>query len=142
MKRVFASMALMVAVLFSSGVTAQQKVFIYNPEGLRDPFKPFLRKEEPVRPKGVIVSPLQQYELSQLKLVAIIVGSDHNRAMVEDSEGKGYIIRVGDYIGNKFGRVKEILADRVIIEERYKDVLGRLKRRQVILFLHPEEKKE
>ncbi|RLA86006.1 MAG: hypothetical protein DRG31_01480 [Deltaproteobacteria bacterium] len=140
MKKVSVLTILMGVILLSSGVIAQQKVFIYGAEGLRDPFKPFLRKEEPVKPKGVAVSPLQQYELSQLKLVAIIVGDDHNRAMVEDSEGKGYIIRVGDYVGNRFGRVKEILADRVIIEEKYKDVLGRFKKRQVILFLHPEKK--
>lgn len=116
--------------------------FIYNPEGLRDPFASFLRKEEPVRPEGVSSSPLQQYELSQLKLVAIIVGDGRDMAMVEGSEGKGYIIREGDYVGNRFGRVKEILPGKVVVEETYKDILGQIKRRQIVLELHPEEGKE
>lgn len=119
-----------------------ENAFIYHPEGLRDPFVSFLQKEEPVKPKGVIASPLQQYELSQLKLVAIIVGKGQDIAMVEDSEGKGYIIREGDYIGNRFGKVKDILPDKVIIEETYKDILGQLKKKQIILKLYPEEAKE
>jgi len=120
----------------------EQKVLIFDPETLRDPFKPFIKREEPIRPKGVIESPLLKYELSQLKLVAIIVGGNEDRAMVEDSEGKGYIIRIGDYIGNRFGRVKEIRKDGVIIEEAYKDIVGRIRTKEIILYLHPQEKGE
>ncbi len=117
----------------------REPFFVYDPTGKRDPFRPFIRKEVAVKPKGVVLSPLQRYDLSQLKLVAIIVGSGEDRAMVEDSEGKGYIIKKGTYIGNKFGRVKEILSDRVIVVEKYRDYLGRVRTREVILKLHPAE---
>jgi len=133
---------LLAFIVFLLGMAYAEDTFIYNPEGLRDPFASFLRKEEPVKPEGVGTSPLQQYELSQLKLVAIIVGEGGDMAMVEDSEGKGYIIKEADYIGNRFGRVKDILPGRVIVEETYKDILGQLKRRQIVLDLHPEESKE
>ncbi|RLA93027.1 MAG: hypothetical protein DRG55_01805 [Deltaproteobacteria bacterium] len=117
----------------------REPLFVYDPTGKRDPFRPFIKAEEPVQPKGVVLSPLQRYDLSQLKLVAIIVGAGEERAMVEDAEGKGYIIRRGTYIGNRFGRVKEILPDRVIVVEKYRDYLGRVRTREVVLKLHPVE---
>jgi len=117
----------------------RKPLFVYDPTGKRDPFRPFVKAEEPVQPKGVVLSPLQRYDLSQLKLVAIIVGVGEERAMVEDAEGKGYIIRRGTYIGNRFGRVKEILPDRVIVVEKYRDYLGRVRTREVVLKLHPVE---
>lgn len=142
MKGLWTSVFIIVGLLvYLEGYSADE-AFIYNPEGARDPFASFLKKEEPVRPEGVGSSPLQQYELRQLKLVAIIVGEGQDMAMVEDSEGKGYVIREGDYVGNRFGRVKEILPGKVVLEETYKDILGQIKRRQIVLELHPEEEKE
>lgn len=117
----------------------REPLFVYDPTGKRDPFRPFIRAEEPVQPQDVVQSPLQRYDLSQLKLVAIIVGAGQERAMVEDSEGKGYIIRKGTYIGNRFGQVKEILPDRVIVVEKYRDYLGRVRTREVVLKLYPVE---
>jgi type IV pilus assembly protein PilP len=140
LKGIFIVLLFVLFPLFN--VLSEQKVLIFGPETVRDPFRPFIKREEPIRPKGVIESPLLQYELSQLKLVAIIVGGNEDRAMVEDSEGKGYIIRVGDYIGNRFGRVKQIRRDAVIIEEVYKDIVGRIRTKEIILYLHPQEKGE
>jgi|YelNatPaOPRAMG01_1025707.scaffolds.fasta_scaffold198051_2 type IV pilus assembly protein PilP len=140
LKGIFIILLFVLFPLFN--VLSEQKVLIFDPETVRDPFRPFIKREEPIRPKGVIESPLLQYELNQLKLVAIIVGGNEDRAMVEDSEGKGYIIRVGDYIGNRFGRVKQIRRDAVIIEEVYKDIVGRIRTKEIILYLHPQEKGE
>jgi type IV pilus assembly protein PilP len=140
LKGIFIILLFVLFPLFN--VLSEQKVLIFDPETVRDPFRPFIKREEPIRPEGVIESPLLQYELNQLKLVAIIVGGNEDRAMVEDSEGKGYIIRVGDYIGNRFGRVKQIRRDAVIIEEVYKDIVGRIRTKEIILYLHPQEKGE
>jgi type IV pilus assembly protein PilP len=97
-----------------------------------------------VKPLGEEIpsTPLQKYDLNQLKLVAIIVGTGEGSAMVQDSEGKGYIIKKGVYVGTNFGKVKTVLKDRVIIEERYKDYTGQVKEKEIILRLHPsaEEK--
>jgi type IV pilus assembly protein PilP len=100
--------------------------------------------QTPVTPEeeNVPLTPLQTYDLSQLKLVAILVGTGDGRAMVEDAEGKGYIIHKGVYVGRNFGKVKAVLKDRVIIEERYKDYMGQVKSKEIVLQLHPpgEEK--
>ncbi|RLA98058.1 MAG: hypothetical protein DRG32_02295 [Deltaproteobacteria bacterium] len=120
----------------------REPLYVYDPTGKRDPFTPFLAVQEPVMPEGVKVSPLQKYDLSQLKLVAIVVGGGEERAMVEDSEGKGYIIKKGTYIGKNFGKVKAITKDGVVIEERYRDYLGRVKTKEIVLKVHTVEEQE
>jgi type IV pilus assembly protein PilP len=121
-----------------------ERDYVYDPTGKRDPFQPFIAAQTPVKPVGAEIpsTPLQKYDLSQLKLVAIIVGTGEGSAMVQDSEGKGYIIKKGVYVGTNFGKVKTVLKDRVIIEERYKDYTGQVKEKEIILRLHPsaEEK--
>jgi type IV pilus assembly protein PilP len=121
-----------------------ERDYVYDPTGKRDPFQPFIAMQTPVKPaeEEVPVTPLQTYDLSQLKLVAILVGTGEGKAMVEDAEGKGYIIHKGVYVGRNFGKVKAVLKDRVIIEERYKDYMGKVRSKEIILPLHPpgEEK--
>lgn len=121
-----------------------ERDYVYDPTGKRDPFQPFIAMQTPVMPdeEEIPVTPLQKYDLSQLKLVAILVGTGEGRAMVEDSEGKGYIIHKGVYVGRNFGKVKAVLKDRVVIEERYKDYMGKVKSKEIVLRLHPpgEEK--
>lgn len=121
-----------------SSAWAQGPEFTYKMDK-RDPFKPFLQKEEPVRPKGVPETPLLKFDISQLRLVAIVVGVEGNRAMLEDPEGRGYIVKEGDYVGRRYGQVKKIMVDRVLIEETYKDALGRIQKRQVFLSTQPLE---
>jgi len=122
----------------------EEKDYVYDPTGKRDPFQPFIATQTPVKPidEEVPITPLQKYDLSQLKLVAILVGKGEGRAMVEDAEGKGYIVEKGVYVGRNFGKVKAVLKDRVIIEERYKDYMGNVKEKEIVLQLHsPEEEK-
>src|SRR5512143_321666 len=77
----------------------------YNPKGKADPFEPFIKDEgqqvaKSMRPKKrTPQTPLEQIELGQLKLVAIIAAVTGNRALVEESSGKGYILREGTYVG-------------------------------------------
>ena len=44
--------------------------------------------------------------------------------MVEESNGKGYVIKAGTYVGTNAGKVVKIERDRVIVAEEYEDVLG------------------
>ncbi len=117
----------------------EEKEYTYNPSGKGDPFKPFIqlgRAPTGSRP----LSPLQQYDLSQLKLVAIISAPEGNIALVEDASGKGFFLRRGTDIGKNDGKVTKILKDRVIVEENSQDVLGQTKKSEVELVLQrPEE---
>lgn len=106
----------------------------------RDPFRPFtLRRAETPRPPR---TPLEQYELGSLELVAIIWNTAHPRAMVEDQSGLGYTIDVGTPIGRNNGVVKRIEPNSVVVEEEFVDFYGEKQRNEVVLKLEPEGEKE
>jgi len=115
----------------------EEMEYTYNPVGKPDPFKHFIQLT-PIREasRSVPLTPLQKYEISQLKLVAIITTPEGNIALVEDSAGKGYFLKKGTGIGKNDGKVKKILKDKVIIEEVYEDIFGQKKVNEISLFLH------
>jgi type IV pilus assembly protein PilP len=115
----------------------EEAEYTYNSAGKADPFKPFIQLT-PVRElsRTAPLTPLQKYEISQLKLVAIISSPQGNVGLVEDSTGKGYFLKKGIGIGKNDGKVTKILRDKVIIEEVYQDVLGQTKINEIPLLLH------
>lgn len=109
-----------------------------EPHGMRDPFRPMTLQTRVVSRRRANLSPLERFELSQLKLVGIVWDIKEPRAMVEDSRGLGYTIKVGTAIGNNGGKVKAIQRNQIVIEETLVDVAGAQKTRNVSLKL-PEE---
>lgn len=96
-----------------------------------DPFRPmasFLaRAEKQIRPSDEKrLTPLQKFDLGQLKLVAVIMGEGpgSSRAMVEDSVGTGFIVKVGTMVGTREGKITSILTDRIKVIEYTKNYLG------------------
>ena len=68
----------------------------------RDPFRNFAKifveqNQRPARVQRDVL--LAQYTIDELRLVAIVLSSDHPRAMFIDPTGKGWVIRRGDFIG-------------------------------------------
>ncbi|MBS3755471.1 MAG: pilus assembly protein PilP [Desulfobacterales bacterium] len=115
---------------------------LYTRKGRVDPFEPFLNKgpesngeggEEDANLPSPPDTPLTRVSLSQLKLTAIlqIPGEKKSIAMVEDPGGKGYVINKGTYVGESGGKVSEILSDRILIREKYKDVYGKIAVREI-----------
>ena len=127
-------------------IKKERPQYTYNPQGKRDPFRPFImgtlrgKKEEPVKGR----TPLETYNLSQLKLVGIVWGGDRsmNMAMMEDPLSNGYVLKRGTRVGKNQGRVVSILNDRIVIRERYRDFFGRMTSRKTSLKLHVEEEGE
>ncbi len=106
---------------------------IYDPIGKIDPFAPLVKErrfvslEKKAKKKNrAHITPLERIDLSQLTLSAIVRAPSGNRAIVTESDGKGYVITKGTYIGSNSGRVTEILIDRVVVEEEVENILGRI----------------
>ncbi|MFH1845746.1 MAG: hypothetical protein ABIF77_21395 [bacterium] len=74
--------------------------FFYQSFGKTDPFRALVHGEFEQQAAAEIV------DLSSAVLVGVIWGDDDRFAMVEDGEGFGYILRVGDPVRN--GRVVNI----------------------------------
>lgn len=101
-----------------------EPVFVYDPSGRRDPFLPLTRIRTPVTSDGEPLTPLQQFDLGQFRLIGIIIGRSEPMAMVMAPGGKSYILRRGIRIGKNDGRVIDIRGDTVVVEERYYDFAG------------------
>jgi type IV pilus assembly protein PilP len=103
----------------------------YSSAGKRDPFQALPLKIQTKRRTRENLSPLERYDLGQLKLVGVVWDAKDPRAMVEDSSGLGYVVKVGTPIGSNEGKIKEIKASEVVIEESYIDFYGARKSRQL-----------
>jgi len=76
--------------------------------------------------KRIPLTPLEKLDLSQLKLVGIILSATGDKAMVEDAAGKGFVLQIGTYVGRNSGRVTKILKEKVIIEEKRENNEGQI----------------
>jgi type IV pilus assembly protein PilP len=111
----------------------------FSTVGKRDPFRPFtLNTRTNSRPRENL-SPLERYDLGQLRLVGVVWHVKEPSAMVEDSVGLGYVVKVGTPIGANDGKVKAIKPNEIIIEESYVDLFGAKKRREVNIKLSVEK---
>jgi type IV pilus assembly protein PilP len=117
----------------------KEEVYSYSPAGKPDPFKPFLQLTPYREPRSAPLTPLQKYETSQLKLVAVLFAPEGNIGLVEDATGKGYFVKKGTLVGKNDGKVTKILNDRVMVEEIFLDVLGQKKVNEIALLLQKAE---
>lgn len=109
------------------------------PVGRRDPFRPITLNVRANVRRRENLSPLERYDLGQLNLVGIVWDIKEPTAMVEDTSGLGYVVKVGTLIGSNDGKVKEIKRDGLIIEEVFVDLYGAKKRREVSMRLAVEQ---
>jgi type IV pilus assembly protein PilP len=110
----------------------------YDAAGRRDPFRP--PSAGAGRHGAEPRTPLQRYEIGQLKLVAIIYDTREPRAVLEDDEGIGFIVKVGTPVGLNDGRVQSIERGRVVIEESSVDFYGEARPSNVVLELRAAER--
>ena len=103
--------------------------YVYTPIGKRDPFRSFFDSFEAVEPQQRGDSEcglLCQWELDQLRLVAVVSGVASPLAMVEDPEGRGHMVRRGSYIGKRSGKVTDIRRDRLVVTELLRNKQGQI----------------
>ncbi len=121
-------------------VPEEQKKPPYKMTGIRDPFQPFARSAQGKlsEEKTHITDPLQKLALSQIELVGVITGNE-KRALIQEASGMGYIIKVGTLIGENSGIVTRVEQDSVTVKQHFKDYMGRVNTREVILSLRKQE---
>jgi type IV pilus assembly protein PilP len=115
--------------------TGADGVPFYDPTGKIDPFEPLFKEKSVTvakkkRKRRIPRTPLERIDLSQLKLVGIIMASSGNRALVEEANGKGYVIKKGTFIGTSSGKVVKIKKEKVIVEEEFEDAFGKIEIRK------------
>lgn len=95
-------------------------VYSYSPVGKRDPFRSPIEDLQRSK-RNPAASPcneaLCQWDLDQLRLVAVVTGDSNPIAMVEDPMGRGHIVRRNAKMGRQGGKVTQILRDSVTVTE-------------------------
>jgi len=102
--------------------------YVYDPSGRRDPFVPLTTIKKTHDLQDVQLTPLQKFDLGQLRLLGIIVGKGAPRAMVSAPDGKSYILKKGIQVGRNEGVVVDITPEAVLVEERYYDFSGEIRK--------------
>lgn len=105
--------------------------YSYTSAGKTDPFVPLiadiLAKSKASASNSrdqEYLTPLQKYELKDLKLVAVVVSDNEFTAMLEDPTGYGYFVRKGMLVGPNDGVVERVIPDGLIIKEKFYNSLG------------------
>jgi type IV pilus assembly protein PilP len=123
-----------------------ERDYDYTIEGRADPFIPFFTGEKNTSqepdPNAIVESTerltgMQLFEPGQLTLVALMKVKGSYVAMVEDFKGQGYIIEDGTKIGRR-GVVKDIVSNKVLIEETAMTRAGKELRNEIVMALRKE----
>jgi type IV pilus assembly protein PilP len=83
--------------------------------------------------------PLEQFDVSQLSVIAVVWKTGSARALVEDPAGQSYIIGKGTRIGKNEGTVTEIDDNLVVVNETYEDYLGNVTKKDIEMRIRRSE---
>jgi len=106
-----------------TGLPVVVGVLHYDQAGKRDPFRSFEWEQLKLElGEGNMRGPLEQFDVSQLSLVAVVWNARNARALIQDPSGMSYIIAEGAKIGKNSGRVTSIDDNLVVVKETYVDL--------------------
>jgi type IV pilus assembly protein PilP len=111
------------AVEDETAPAAPATMYVYSPIGKRDPFQNVFggREATPMRVEGRKATPLQRWNLDQLRLSMTVTGTSSPMAMLEDPENRGWPVRLGDFVGRNWGKVTSIQRDQIVVTETITD---------------------
>jgi type IV pilus assembly protein PilP len=110
----------------------------YDPVTMRDPFRSLEWKRQELQ-EVELGGPLEQFDLSQLDVLAVVWKTGSPRALVHDPAGRSYIVAVGARVGKNEGTVVGIDDNLVIVKETYVDYLGHETKQDVEMRIRPSE---
>ena len=121
--------------------------FMFNPEGLRDPFKPLVQPEQQDEvadlSTGGGIKPdttrrkedLEAFPLETLKMVGTVVMKSNLWGLVKADDGTIHRVQVGNYLGKNYGKVIRISTDKIELMEIVPDKPGTWREQQASLAL-------
>lgn len=104
--------------------------FTYTAESLADPFAPFnLKPQGPggsgPRPEpGRRKEPLEEYPLDALRMVGTLTRRNQSWVVIQAPNGAVHRAKVGDHMGQNFGRVTKITEEKVDLVELIQNPVG------------------
>ncbi|WP_374090869.1 pilus assembly protein PilP [Methylomicrobium lacus] len=120
--------------------------FIFNPDGLRDPFVPLEQTAEAsdsAAEAGTGIKPdltrpkeeLEAFSLDSLRMVGTVNAKTGLWGLVKAGDSTVYRVKVGNYLGKNYGKVIRILSDKIELMELISDKPGSWREQQASLAL-------
>ena len=120
--------------------------FIFNPEGLRNPFVPVEKKDDEesvdvASDTGILPDTtrrkeeLESYPLDTLKMVGTLTEGDGLWGLIKASDGTIHRVQKGNYMGRNYGEIMRILVDKVELMEVVQEKPGSWQEQQASLEL-------
>ncbi|GAW86071.1 type IV pilus assembly protein PilO [Bathymodiolus platifrons methanotrophic gill symbiont] len=120
--------------------------FLFNPDGLRDPFKPIEKSMETLAAKAVAsngIQPdfnrrkeeLESYSLDTLRMVGTVKMKSVLWGLIKASDGTIHRVSEGNYLGKNYGCILRILQDAIEIVEIVPDQPGTWREHQTLIAL-------
>jgi type IV pilus assembly protein PilP len=119
--------------------TGSGRGLVYDKTDRRDPFRSFEWERKELASLDTVGGPLEQFDVSQLSLVAVVWKTGSARALVEDPAGQSYIIAKGTRVGKNDGLVTEIDDNLVVVNETYEDYLGNVTKKDIEMRIRRSE---
>ena len=119
----------------------EKEIYVYDPKGRRDPFMSLVQVSKPKAQRKKGASPIENFDVDEIKLIAIAWDSKQYYALVTMPDTKSYTIRKGMTLGLNNGKVIDITRDSVLIREQITDYKGQPKSKDTILKLRKEEER-
>jgi len=98
--------------------------FTYDPTDKRDPFRSYEWERLASEQDSELRGPLEQFDVNQLDLVAVVWKTGSARALIQDPSGSGFIVGMGTRLGKNDGEVIQIDDNLLVVKETYVDFLG------------------
>ena len=112
---------------------------VYDRAELRDPFRSFAWERKEIANQDAAGGPLEQFDVSQLSVVAVVWKTGSARALIEDPAGQSYIVARGTRIGKNDGLVTRIDDNLVVVNETYEDYLGNVTKKDIEMRIRRSE---
>ncbi len=120
--------------------------FLFNPEGLRDPFSPIEKSIDTMTDRVIAtngVQPdfnrhkeeLESYSLDTLRMVGTVKMKDILWALIKTSDGTIHRVTKGNYLGRNHGRILRVLQDKIELMEIVPDQPGTWREQQIAIAL-------
>ncbi|MBE0469645.1 MAG: pilus assembly protein PilP [Methyloprofundus sp.] len=120
--------------------------FLFNPDGLRDPFRPIEKSIENAAAQQVAVNGIQpdfnrhkeeleSFSLDTLRMVGTVQMKDVFWGLIKASDGTIHRVKHGNYLGRNHGRILRIFQDKIEIMEIVPDQPGAWRENQATIAL-------
>jgi Tfp pilus assembly protein PilP len=116
-----------------------EKGYVYDATGKRDPFRNFKWDRPDRLEENVALGPLEQFDLAQLSLVAVVWQTGNAKALIRDPSGESHVVSEGSRIGKNEGYVVSIDDNMVRVKETYVDFLGQRTTKDIELSMRRNE---